>query len=293
MPPPEGTKFSFKEVMNRRETLIRALDVPAWKDQPLALENFNTLVNVVYVAMKFDPEVLPVLTEQLQSYYGKTYNDQMLDDISWRVSSSYRWLVKGYTTRDKFYVHKEHWVPLLLSDCHYTSPGKNGAVRVRVYFRVLGGPFSGLAFTQDWPHWYHVREVAKEMGFLKYSSVHYRETANMWLGGLLRVEDVRFPAVVEVYGASGAVAHNRRLRAMRDKPCVAGFNHQCHQCQIGYSEVRFNDGCSRATHSRNLIKKMCTYCSKESWFDPLTPNASRCLGCVAREVKGRLMIGGR
>lgn len=293
MPPPEGTVFSFKPVLQLQFELAWKMRIPEWDETPLVEERFQELAKLVYQHLGLEISSWDALVEQLHPLYGEGYTEQKRRDMAWRVAAAAPWLRNGYATKPVFAPFKEHWVPLIVEGCRYGRPGKRGEARIKVWLRIVGGLFSGLAFAQTWPHWYHIREVAKEIGFPLYQPVHYRELAGMWLGGLLCTEDPRYPTVLEIFGPSSAVTHNRALRKERAQECHRGFRWLCHECTIGLDGTGVQDGCRRATHLRTFSRGVCPRCKrKDAWFDP-DSNNKWCLRCVANDAKARIRAGGK
>jgi hypothetical protein len=292
MPPPEGTKFPFKDAFKLQAALTWTMRVSDWDDEPIVEARFQSLAKLVYKVLRLKIGSWDALIEQLRPMYGEAYTEQKRQAMAWRLAAATPWLKKGYATKAKFENYREHWVPLLIEDCQYGKPSRRGEARVKVWFRVLAGVFSGLPFTQLWSHRYHVRGAAKEIGFPLYGTIHYRELTSTWLGGLLQVEDPRFPTVVDVYGSSAAIQHNRMLRKEREEECIRDFRWTCYECSVGLKGTGLQDGCHRATHPHTFKQGSCIRCKREdAWFDPGS-KSKWCLRCVAREAKERIRVGG-
>ena len=263
MPPPEGTKFPFQEALRIKDLLTPLMWVDEWTEQPLEEGRFQDLAKLIYRALKLKISSWDALVRTLQPLYGDVYVEEKWKETVWRISAGLPWIKQGHVTKPAFVKHPEHWVSLLVEDVQYTTPSKKGAVRVKVWFRILGGTFSGLAFTQLWPHWYHTREVSKELGFPLWEAVHYKELVYARLGGLLNTENPNYPTLTEVYGASGAVTYNRKMRKERAKDCLRGYEWLCHECSIGLYGTKSGDGCIRATHPLTYVQRACERCSDD------------------------------
>lgn len=291
MAPPEGTKFPFRAALGVKDLLMPLMWVDEWTEKVLEGERFQDLAKLIFTTLKLKIDSWDALVKVLQPLYGDVYAEEKWKEAVWRISAGLPWIKNGHATKPVFVKQPDHWVPLLVEDVQYTAPSKKGEVRVKVWFRILGGVFSGLGFTQVWSHKYHTRVLSKELGFPLWEAVHYKELVYAFIGGLLSTEEPRFPTLVEVYGSSGALNHNRKMRKDRAEDCLRGHEWLCHECSIGLYGEKRGDGCIRATHPLTYVQRACERCRQDSMFDPAS-KSKFCLRCVAKEARKKLKAGG-
>ncbi len=288
MPPPEGVRFQFRAVMKRRDDLVMKVNLAGdYLDQPFADERFQRYTEEVRKLFSLKQELKKGIMDVAAPYYGRPLREPELEELTWRLAASYDLLQQGGSGQARFVLSQPEWVPLLIEDCAYTSPSQSGKTRISVTFRLLGGRFAGLRFSQALNHVYLTRVLAPEIGFPRFSSLHHGELVQCWLGSEFNVPEPERPAIQDVYGTSVAIEHNRQLRKIRDEPCPKGYDWACHKCPVGYE---YPDGCPRATHTKTFVRRPCEECrSEKAYFDP-SRNDKRCVVCNARMLRGRLNI---
>jgi hypothetical protein len=287
VPPPEGTKFKFKTVIRLKDELHFLRDGIA--GELLSGSRYEEVLTRACrcLELKDDPP-WEALMRTAAPFYGLEYTEAQHEDLTWRLAAGREWLMAGIHIEPRFVAAPPYWAPILVEDCQYLPKFRDRDDRVRVHMRLLGGRFSGHALAQSWSHKYHTRFVAKEIGFPVYEPVNYRELAQMWLAGLLDTSNPKRPLVVEIFGPSGAVAHNRKLRAAREKRCLWGHDWKCYQCHLGYFGA---GGCRSATHLHTFTKQPCPRCKRtEAWFDPGS-SFKFCVTCLANDRR-RARMGG-
>ena len=166
---------------------------------------------------------------------------------------------------------------------------KTGKVQLVLSFRILDGPYGGLAFKQYMPYRFVTAILAKDIGFPRFKGLHYLEMAGMWFVGLL-VSDKWGPRLSEFSPTSASLDHNRKLRASRKMPCLRDFECVCHKCIVGYDG---DNPCIRAVHRFTFDKSWCPCCEHESYFDPAADSriCVVCTGKKFRELTKKQRIG--
>jgi hypothetical protein len=256
--------------------------------EPLEGGKYQEVITRAYACLSLQDDVAwEALMRTMAPFYGMEYTEAQHTELSWRLAAGRDWLEAGIHIEPKFVSAQPYWAPVLMEDCQYMPKFRDREDRVRARMRLLAGRFSGHAFTQAWSHKYHTRFLAKEIGFPIYEPVNYRELTNMWFAGLLDTRNPKRPSIVEVFGPSGAVSHNRQLRKSRGH-CPYGHVWECWKCHLGYSGA---GGCIKATHMHTFVRRSCPRChNTEAWFDPAS-SFNFCVTCLARDRR-RAMMGG-
>jgi hypothetical protein len=289
VPPPEGARFAFKAIIRLKNRLQGIRNEGEVLGQKLAGSVFEKVSTRAYRHLDLEGDhTWEALMQTIGPFYGLEYDERAHEELTWRLAAGREWLEAGVPIAPKFVSAKPYWTALIIEDCQYLPKYRDREDRVRVHMRALGGLFSGHSFTQVWSHKYHTRFVAKEIGFPIYEPVNYRELTQMWLVGLLDSQNPKRPEIVEIYGSSGALAHNRKLRERRINGCPWNHEWMCHQCHRGYEGT---DGCIHAAHRRTFVQAVCSRCKNtEAWFDPAS-DIPICVSCLARERR-RAGMGG-
>jgi hypothetical protein len=289
VPPPEGVKFEFKATVRLKDELNKIRSEGGVLGHLLSGQTFQEVATRAYriLDLKGDPSWEAML-RTMSPFYGMEYDERAHEDLTWRLAAGRSWLEAGIHIEPKFVAAQPYWTSLIIEDCQYLPRFKDREDRVRVYMRVLGGRFAGHQLIQVWSHKYHTRFVAKEIGFPIYEPVHYRELTQTWFVGLLDSENPKRAVITEIFGSSGAVAHNRKLREGRVNGCPWKHEWMCHQCHRGYEGT---DGCIHAAHKHTFVQRACSRCKNtEAWFDPAS-DMPICVSCLARERR-RAGMGG-
>ena len=231
-------------------------------------------------------------------WYGKLLSTDTLREISWRIAACQGhicsldelWPPPQYS----IVPIADHWVPLRIEDTRYGGPSKKfGKLTIYVTFRIYGGPFGGLTFTQILPYRFFTTKLAVDIGYPLYQKKHKNDLVSAHLLGLLNTQEPGFPRIDKFDAPEGLLQHNRLLWRARNKPCVKGFKWHCRECSLGNkvtdSEDKSNAYCFRATHTEPFKCRLCPRCLKEGAFDPAF-NAQNCLACQLKQVSRLLQL---
>jgi len=211
----------------------------------------------------------------------------------WRLAAGKSWIEYGRVLAPAFGRVEEwfdSWMPLWIEFVRHGRgcAALSGKQLMAVRFRVLKGPFGGLAFTQSMTHNYLVRMMAKMIGFPIHKRVHFGELVKCVLVGHLNLAEVPKVSVDEVGEYAQVGAYNGALRRERAKPCLRNHQWLCHECSLGYEGAT---SCPRATHPTTWVQQACPRCDQESWFDP-SRKLRTCVICSAAEARAKINAEG-
>ena len=244
--------------------------VPVSRGNPLCLDRvFPSEPNPVHAA--------------LSMYYGKTITEELVNDMLWRLAAGEGHMSSGYQLENDFVPAAPSWVILQLIEMVHEKASANGNAKLRLMFRILGGPFSGLKFSQVMPFKYVRSRFANGIGYPKFKPVPPFSLVQSLLAGLLQL--AKGAACLGEVAATGQTAKFNRALIKKRKDCPSGYSWPCHSCKKGYLG---EESCDKATHPFTYIQRPCERCRKRgidrSWFDPRSAGKV-CLECVSHDVK--------
>lgn len=288
-------RFDFKTVFRRREKLWhRTVDFRGL-DTARACE--EGLVEAVEKALKWRKrkgqkggEHERPLRELLANFSGVALETPIMQALVWRLAAGKGWMEHGRLLAMSFGQLSEWfdpWTPLWIEAIWHSGVSSENRPLLAARFRVLRGPFGGLAFTQHMAHKYVVRKLARELGFTLRRRAHFGELVKCVLVGHLDLSSPRV-RMDEVGEHLQARIHNGMLRRSRAKPCPRDFQWLCHECSLGYEGA---NSCPRATHPATWVQKSCPACNKESWFDP-SGKQRVCILCGTSSARARIAAEG-
>jgi hypothetical protein len=103
------------------------------------------------------------------------------------------------------------------------------------------------------------------------------------LAGWVGVDVKGTVQMLEFHVGAGMRGANQALRKRRAEPCIRGYEWACRQCSVGHAvrdAVNGVEACARATHPGHWLRRMCSRCRRDSWFDPADVG-DVCLECRA------------
>ena len=280
---PKGLKFDFKPVLIRVTTLgLYVLWTGRFSDLLLEGEHFKVLVDRSLSALGLTGAARRPIEECLAPFYGQKLTNERLSDIGWRLAAGYSSFAKGKAIMNDFLPgFGEHWAPMMIESVRGAMLSKMGKAQLELSFRIFDGPYGGLCFKQRMPYRFVTAIMAKDIGFPRFTGLHYLEMSGMWLAGLI-MSDRWGLRLNEFAPTAASLDHNRDLRKRRKDPCLRGFDCVCHRCVIGYDG---GDPCIRAVHRWTFVERACPVCDKEFAMFDLASNSLICVECEARKFK--------
>ena len=229
--------------------------------------------------------------KQLLSWYDqRPATMDALWNIGWRLSAGYDWMMGGQALAQALPVAgppEEFWEGLFIESCGYGPPTMKGKPQLTLNFRILGGKYAGLRFSQNITYFIVTRKIACEIGFPKFKKTHYSELVKCIFIGRVVLEnrgDKLVPRVSEYHVTTGVKSFNMRVRKKRNEPCpYEGYTWPCHRCSRGYAEIG-PTSCSRAVQPQALVRRPCPQCNRDSFFDP-SSESKVCVSCQAAPYK--------
>lgn len=281
--------FSFRQMFKDRESLWR--ETSKYKTKELRQAVAEGLVGTIKRVLRMKTtEVDQPLNELLARYAGLELSAEVMSDLIWRLAAGAGWMRHGRvlaTTLLPVSDWFDPWVPMWIEGVRYAGASLTGKQLMGVAFRVLKGPFGGLAFSQQLPHSYLTRKFAWELGFTLFRRMHFGELVGCVLVGSLIFEGQKV-RLDEVGDYANAKRFNARLRCERAKPCGRDYRWLCHECSMGYEGA---NSCPRGTHKVTWVLRACPRCEQEAWSDPES-KSRLCVSCSTAEFRARLNSGG-
>lgn len=240
-------------------------------------------------------EVLPdaidtfELRRSLTELVGRTLTSADLEELCWRIAGNLSELVEGRPILSwTGHVNREEWVPLQVIDAQRsavrTRRGMAGGTQFRV--QALAGSPCPHVFEIFWSH-RSVAVLASRLGFnlrdveKPYAYSHPGQLVGCRFYALFSTAARNHALFSEVSPAKNTAAiwtWNRKVIAAREparRKCPRGYptSRPCFRCHLG------TDQCPLATHAVTYVKKFCTHCARESWFNPQC-GGDLCMDCT-------------
>lgn len=249
-------------------------------------------------------KALNVLDEVLRAYEGRTLDFEARNEMAWRIAGGFKLLRKGIRLKRSFGPGETDWTLLRIEDVLHGKVfnGQRGPVQtLELWFRVVSGPYSGLRFKQYIPYKFMMYKLAREIGFPAFTKIDKNELVLAYFVGNLNPDGKFGPEVLEFFASQSLKTRNRRLFKNRHEPCVKKEKYQwsCFKCTLGHkfgrsfdteSESVIDGRCFRATHSNTYVKRLCSRCKEDGYFEPADKDSSVCIKCKNNEAYSRLKI---
>jgi hypothetical protein len=235
-------------------------------------------------------DILHPFRQLLRVYENTPVCRATFREMYWRLAAGYDEMMKGNFLALSLPVtggESDFWEALLIESCRYGPPSKGGKPQLTIGFRLLGGKYAGLIFTQNITYFMWCRKIAKEIGFPMYQRTHYNELVRCCFVGHVMLEkwgDRLSARVSEFHVTSGVKSFNKLIRDGRDEECqYEGYTWPCYKCARGYADTG-DVQCKHAVRPYALVKKECPQCGRETFFD-LDSGSQICVSCQAAPFK--------
>lgn len=306
---PEDMRYNFRALYERYDRVYQRVfhrlndldtfDAVAYEDVKTFTKGFfkasrgpNTLVQLAQAddltRQPVSPSPGDALAWALLPYRGRALTDECLDDILWRLASGYDFIAQGLKLASNFEMGVAPWMFLEIAEIVQDKPSRNGKPMLRLGFRALSPPFSGLRFEQRIPHRYVLYQVGRDLGFPRFKPLHPLQLVRAVLLGKVATT-VDTTNVVEFSATDQIKNWNRTLRKRRET-CPYDYRWPCHLCTKGYVGPR---SCAKATHPLAYVERECPGCTYKTgqlgWFDPRI-RAQRCVNCRDKEARRRARL---
>lgn len=280
-------RYSVPAILKLRDRLCQRL-IPRYS--PLALGGSEVELFADELAALLPKSVLlPALMDTVRQLIGTELTPEFLRDFSWRLAGNLASLKEGRTVVPWRSPGIEEWVPMqvLRVDPAPDYRGKGGRHTLRL--RILAGSACPLLISKTFSKESLV-VASRHFGFSKYQGQHPYLAAQLMTSlrfyGLLDPAKSRrdLPGFFQIRCPPGCLEHNTEILRIRfrthGKTCPRNYQHDCHQCAIGY------ETCPGGTHRKDLMERLCDTCGKIAWFDPELP-PEKCIGCWRRSLAVR------
>lgn len=267
--------FSYRRVIHRRDALLNRAMRP-YVAARLIGATIGDLCNDMLSEMP--PTVSrDALFESLRVFAGEQMSRKMAFEMAWRLAGNIDRLIEG---RPVLPWNRQIYNEIVPVRVEYMRPEKrkdnSGYV---LYCRALAGSPCPTVF----PKFFSKRScnaMARTLGFsAPWGLYPFKDPmyfVNLMFFAHIEAEKSKeTPFFHEISCSSGLKSENKpRIEVRtRAKPCPQRFQHQCAQCPIGY------DRCPAGIHPKSLVKRPCTKCNADGFFEPDDEDSQVCMNC--------------
>lgn len=292
--PPKNFKFSINPVLRRYILVSEGANQVLLSDEQFTPQMMSEYVQAAAYSLKLKKQTWSMVATAVAMHVNKYIDRMLMREITWRVAAGYENFLADVQPMNTIRANAREWVGLQIEQCCNSAPFRSGKSSLMLYFRILGGSFAGLSFSQKVPYKYAVGVLAKEIGWPRYKGVHPGELVQACLVGEVAFSP-KGARLEEIHPASSIIRHNRTLRTERKVPeqgqrrrCPGNYDFPCHECSRGY-ESGGHDGCILATHPLAYARKECEVCKRVSFFETW-PKGKICILCERRKAGRRRML---
>lgn len=267
--------FSYRRVVRRRDALVARAMRP-YIAAKLVGETIGDLCDDMMAEMP--PTVSrDALFESLRVFAGDQMSRRTAFELAWRLSGNIDLLIEGRPVLPWARQLRNEIVPVRVE---YMRPEKRkDSAGYVLYCRALAGSPCPMIF----PKFFSKRScnaIARTLGFsAPWGLYPFKDPmyfVNLMFFAHIEAEKSKeTPFFHEISCSAGLKSENKpRIEVRtRAKPCPQRFKHQCAQCPIGY------DTCPAGIHPKSLVKRACTKCCSDGFFDPNDEESQTCMNC--------------
>lgn len=248
------------------------------------------------------PYVTSVALDTLVRHaYNQTLGQDSRVNLCWRIAAGFTHMRYGKHLKFEFGPGPQEWTSVRVEEVNYGrvfNSERGPSQTLELTLRVMRGQFAGLTFKQLIPYKYVMFKIARDIGFPAFTKLDKNDLVLSGFVGLLDPGAKYGPAIVEFHAGTSLQDRNRRIYKLRNTPCLLGYNWPCVKCTLGHRSGSINDydkheliddgsSCMRATHVNSYVKRPCSRCNGDKWFDPYDTGAI-CISCQNEEAFTRL-----
>ena len=268
--------INILDVERRRDGIVeRALR--QYYSQPVDVDRLTrSIMAILPQGVRYDQ-----IFESVRYLAGHTLDELESIRLAWRLAGNLPALKDGKPVSPWTVQHADEWVPLQILRIQRTRNAKD-KLGYSVTSRVMAGTPAPLKVNSFWGV-RAVHFVASVLGFSKHWHRYPFTVADELVGlrffGLIEAARSRGrPEFHEIECPDSLIKWNResilKLRLRVGLKCPMNFEHECHQCALGY------DRCAAATHPQTFTAGYCASCGLAAApFDPSDPS-HHCVHCT-------------
>jgi len=271
-------KFNARRLRIYASYVLHNIDTGRVLDPPL----FKEFVERLRKLLKLPVAREGALRDSLFEYTGIELTEEVYARIAVKIASGYDEIRAGRPVLPSNSLPAGGlWFPIEVAEMRFDAV-VNEKSYVKMTALILAGALAGRMFTQSMPAKSVSTFFATSLGWPKWGArpAHSELVLMLFTGRV--VGDPRRGIQVDEYRCTASqLKRNKKMRAVRDEPCLKDCRYQCKTCPIGYSK------CPRGTHRYTWVTRLCPSCKDErAIFDPAELNAQVCLLCRSRPARG-------
>lgn len=267
--------FSYRRVINRRDAIFKKAMRP-YMEARLIGATIGDFCDDIMAEMP-PTTSRDAVFESVRLYAGIQLSRKTAFEIAWRMAGNVDKLIEGVPVLPWARQMTNEVIPVRVE---YIRPEKRkDAWGYLLFCRALAGSPCPLVFSKYFSK-ASCHALSQEIGFSKPWGL-YAFTTPMYLVNLmffahLEAERSReTPFFHEISCNTGLKNENKAKIEVRcrARPCPNRYTHPCAQCPIGY------DRCPAGIYPRTLVKRHCTRCQQDAFFEPDDDDSRICVNC--------------